>query len=62
MRWNLLSLFARNDDETRTDVRVREQEVRDARALNRLRRAEARDMLFAAMLEDPVIDRDDHAK
>lgn len=53
MRWNLLSLFGRNDDATQRDIKRREQETKDARMLNRLRRSEAYENLFANMRTDP---------
>lgn len=53
MRLKLLSLFAHNDDGTRRAIEKREQEAKETRALNRLRRAEIVDNLFASMMTDP---------
>ncbi len=52
MRWNLLSLFAgHNDSETRAEIERREREAKDAAMLNRLRRAQIVDELYANMTE-----------
>lgn len=52
MRFNLLSMFAHHDQQTRDAIAKRERELDDERRLTRLAKREAMDKLFSGVLNE----------